>query len=169
MSSTKKEINFTQELLSLMEKNSKLSYSQIATMLNKDIKEIEDAVKILEEKNIILGYNTVINWEKTEKEFVTAFIEVKVTPQRGEGFDKIADRIARFPEVKSVYLMSGAFDLAVIIEGKSLKEVSLFISQKLSPLETVVSTVTHFVLKKYKDEGIIFGEKEKDTREVISL
>lgn len=157
------------ELLSLIEKNSKLNYNQIATMLGKSDEYIENQIKKLEQENIILGYNTLINWEKTDKEFVTAFIEVKVTPQRGEGFDKIAERIARFPEVKSVYLMSGAFDLAVIVEGKTLKDVSLFVSQKLAPLETVVSTVTHFVLKKYKDNNMIFGEKEKDTREVITL
>lgn len=161
--------SFNEELLSLIEKNSKIEIEQIATMLGESVTDVVAAIEALEKENVILGYNTVVNWEKTNREFVTAFIEVKVTPQRGEGFDKIAERISKFPEVKSVYLMSGAYDLAVIIEGSSLKEVSLFVSQKLSPLETVVSTVTHFVLKKYKDEGIFFGDKEKDTREVITL
>lgn len=169
MKENKRKGEIMQELLSIIEKNGRISSQQISTMLGEEVEKIENSIKKLEDENVILGYNTVINWEKTNKEFVTAFIEVKVTPQRGEGFDKIAERIAKFSEVKSVYLMSGTFDLAVIIEGRTLKEVSLFVSDKLSPLDSVVSTVTHFVLKKYKDEGMIFGEKEKDTREVIIL
>ena len=157
-----------EELLSTIEKNSKLSTAQISTMLEKDAETIETAIKTLEKENIILGYRTIINWEKTNKEFVTAFIEVKISPQRGEGFDRIAQRISKFDEVKSVYLMSGSYDLAVIIEGRTLKEVSLFVTQKLATLEFVLSTTTHFVLKKYKDNGILFSEKEKDTREVIT-
>ena len=157
-----------EELLSTIEKNSKLSTVQISTMLEKDVAIIEKTIKDLEKENIILGYTTIINWEKTNKESVTAFIEVKITPQRGEGFDRIAQRISKFDEVKSVYLMSGAYDLAVIIEGRTLKEVSLFVTQKLATLEFVLSTTTHFVLKKYKDNGILFSEKEKDTREVIT-
>lgn len=163
-----KEKFLNEEILSTIEKNSRLTAAQISTMLGKDTAAVEKSIKDLEKENIILGYNTTINWEKTNKEFVTAFIEVKITPQRGEGFDKIAQRISKFNEVKSVYLMSGSYDLAVIIEGRTLKEVSLFVTQKLATLEFVLSTMTHFVLKKYKDNGILFDEKEKDTREVIT-
>ena len=107
--------------------------------------------------------------EKTDKEFVTAMIELKVTPQRGEGFDKIAERIYRYPEVKSLYLMAGAFDLTVVIEGKTMKEVALFVSDKIAPMECVLSTATHFVLKKYKDNNVIFEDDTKDDRQVITL
>ncbi len=157
------------EILEILEKNSKTSEEQIAVMLNKSAEEVRAAIKRMEEQNIILGYNTLINWEKTDKDTVTALIEVKVTPQRGEGFDKVAERIYRYPEVKACYLMSGGFDLTVIIEGNSMKEVALFVAEKLAPLESVLSTATHFVLKKYKDEGFIFEGKEEDDREAIIL
>lgn len=158
-----------EEILEILEKNNKLSEQQIAVMLNKSVEEVRAAIKKLEDDHIILGYNTLINWEKTNNEKVTALIEVKVTPQRGEGFDKVAERIYRYPEVKACYLMSGGFDLTVIIEGKTMKSVALFVAEKLAPLESVLSTATHFVLKKYKDEGTIFEEKEKDDREVVVL
>ncbi|MCR4434700.1 MAG: Lrp/AsnC family transcriptional regulator [Clostridiales bacterium] len=158
-----------EEILEILEKNNKLTEEQIATMLNKSVEEVRAAIKKLEEDNIILGYTTLINWEKTRKETVTALIEVRVTPQRGEGFDKVAERIYKYPEVKACYLMSGGFDLTVIIEGKTMKEVALFVAEKLAPLESVLSTATHFVLKKYKDEGLIFEEKEKDDREAVVL
>lgn len=157
------------EILEILENNDKYTDEQLAVMLNKSVDEIRAAIKKLEEENIILGYNTLINWEKTDKEKVTALIEVKVTPQRGEGFDKVAARIYRFPEVKSCYLMSGGFDLTVIIEGATMKEVALFVAEKLAPLESVLSTATHFVLKKYKDKGTIFEEKHKDDREVLFI
>ncbi len=158
-----------EEILEILEKNSRLKDEQIALMLNKDVDEVKNLREKLEKDNVILGYNTIINWEKTEKETVTALIEVKVTPQRGQGFDKVAERIYRFPEVKSCYLMSGDFDLTVIVEGKSMKEVALFVAQKLAPLESVLSTSTHFILKKYKAEGTIFEEKEQDDREAVIL
>ncbi|MCX8130392.1 MAG: Lrp/AsnC family transcriptional regulator [Clostridia bacterium] len=158
-----------EEILEVLEKNSRLSEEQIAVMLNKTVEEVRAAIKKLEEDNIILGYNTMVNWERTSKETVTALIEVKVTPQRGEGFDKVAERIYRFPEVNACYLMSGGFDLTVIVEGKTMKEVALFVAEKLAPLESVLSTATHFVLKKYKDKGTIFEEKRKDEREAIFL
>jgi DNA-binding Lrp family transcriptional regulator len=157
------------EILEILEKNDKYTDEQLAVMLNKSVDEIRAAIKKLEEENIILGYNTLINWEKTDKEKVTALIEVKVTPQRGEGFDKVAARIYRYPEVKSCYLMSGGFDLTVIIEGATMKEVALFVAEKLAPLESVLSTATHFVLKKYKDKGTIFEEKHRDDREVLFI
>lgn len=158
-----------EEILEILEKNSRLSCEEIAIMLGKSIDEVKDTIKKLEDEGVIVGYNTLINWEKTKKEMVRALIEVKVTPQRGEGFDKVADRIFRFPEVESCYLMSGGFDLTVIVEGKSMKEVALFVAEKLAPLESVLSTSTHFVLKKYKDDGVIFEKKEKDDREAIVL
>jgi DNA-binding Lrp family transcriptional regulator len=158
-----------EEILEVLEKNSRLTEEQIAVMLNKGVEEVRATIKQLEEDNIILGYNTMVNWEKTNKETVVALIEVKVTPQRGEGFDKVAERIYRFPEVNACYLMSGGFDLTVIIEGKTMKEVALFVAEKLAPLESVLSTATHFVLKKYKDKGTVFEEKRVDEREAIFL
>ncbi|MFZ5989265.1 MAG: Lrp/AsnC family transcriptional regulator [Bacillota bacterium] len=158
-----------EEILEILEKNNKMSEEQIATMLGRSVEEVRAAIKKYEEENVILGYNTLINWEKTSKETVTALIEIKVTPQRGQGFDKVAERIYRYPQVKACYLMSGGFDLTVIIEGKTMKEVALFVAEKLAPLESVLSTATHFVLKKYKDKGTIFEEDQKDDREVVVL
>ncbi|MCX7922179.1 MAG: Lrp/AsnC family transcriptional regulator [Clostridia bacterium] len=158
-----------EEILEILEKDSKLTVEQIATMLGKSVDEVRDAIKKYEDENVIVGYTTLVNWENTSKETVTALIEVKVTPQRGEGFDKVAERIYRYPEVKACYLMSGGFDLTVIVEGKTMKEVALFVAEKLAPLESVLSTGTHFVLKKYKDKGTIFEEKTKDDREAIIL
>jgi len=158
-----------EEILEIIEKNSKIEVDKLAVMLNKDVEEIKEIIKKYEEENIILGYNTMVDWEKTQKPKVTALIEIKVTPQRGEGFDKVADRIYNYPEVKACYLMSGGFDLTVIVEGKSMQEVAYFVAEKLAPLESVLSTATHFVLKKYKDKGIIFGYKQEDDREVVIL
>lgn len=158
-----------QKILELLEKNSRISIERIAVMLGIKVDEVAEAMDKMEKERIILGYNTLINWEKTGKEVVQALIEVKVTPQRGLGFDKIAERIYQYPEVKSVYLMSGGFDLTVLVEGKTMKEVALFVAQKLSPMESVLSCATHFVLKKYKQEGIVFEEVTKDERAAIWL
>ncbi|TYQ12875.1 UNVERIFIED_CONTAM: DNA-binding Lrp family transcriptional regulator [Acetivibrio alkalicellulosi] len=158
-----------EDILEILENNSKIDAEQIAAMTGKSIDEIKATIDKYEQENIILKYNTLINWEKTNKEVVTALIEVKVTPQRGEGFDKVADRIYRYPQVKACYLMSGGFDLTVILEGKSMKEVALFVAEKLAPLDSVLSTSTHFVLKKYKDKGTIFEGKQKDDREAVVL
>ncbi len=125
-------------------------------------------LETMEKEGIICGYHTLVNWEKTSNEKVTALIEVRVTPQRGQGFDNVAERIYRYPEVRSVYLISGGFDLMVILEGKTLREVSSFVSDKLSTLDRVLSTSTHFILKKYKDHGTIFVQKTEDEREVIT-
>lgn len=157
------------EILEILEKNARASEEEIALMLNKSVDEVKQAIKKLEEDNVIVGYNTLINWEKSSKETVIALIEVKVTPQRGQGFDKVAERIYRYPQVKACYLMSGGFDLTVIIEGNSMKEVALFVAEKLAPLESVLSTATHFVLKKYKEEGITFEQNGKDDREALIL
>jgi DNA-binding Lrp family transcriptional regulator len=157
------------ELLEILEKNSRFTAEEIALMLNKSADEVREAIKKLEDDSVIAGYNTLINWDKTDKESVSALIEVKVTPQRGEGFDKVAERIYRYPEVKACYLMSGGFDLTVIIEGRTMKEVALFVAEKLALVESVVGTATHFVLKKYKDKGVIFEKKRKDNREAVVL
>lgn len=162
-------MDMMEEILEILERNARASVEEIALMLDMDVKEVEAAIKKLEEDKVIVGYNTLINWDNSNKETVTALIEVRVTPQRGQGFDKVADRICRYPQVKACYLMSGSFDLTVIIEGKNMKEVALFVAEKLAPLESVVSTSTHFVLKKYKDDGVIFEENGKDDREALRL
>lgn len=158
-----------EEILEILEKNSRLSEEELAVMAGKTVEEVKAAIKDYEENNIIAGYTTLINWENTSRDTVTALIEVKVTPQRGEGFDKVAERIYRFSEVKACYLMSGGFDLTVIVEGKTMKEVALFVAEKLAVQESVLSCATHFVLKKYKDKGTIFEEKPMDDREGIFI
>lgn len=157
------------EILEILEKNSRYTDEQIAVMVGKSVEEVRDAIRDYEEKSIIAGYTTLVNWENTGKETVTALIEVKITPQRGEGFDKVAERIYKFPQVKACYLMSGGFDLTVIVEGKTMKEVAMFVSSKLAVQEYVLSTATHFVLKKYKDHGMMFKEKKLDDREAIFI
>ena len=157
------------QLLEILEKNGRLKDEELAVMTGKDPNEIRAKIEAFEKDNIIVGYSALINWEKINTENVTALIEVKVTPQRGEGFDKIAERIYRFPEVNACYLMSGSFDLTVIIVGRTLKEVALFVAERLAPLDSVQSTATHFVLKKYKDKGTIFEDKPKDDREAIFI
>ena len=157
------------EILEILEKNSNYTVEQISNMTGRTEEEVSKAIKEYEDKNIIAGYSALINWEITSKESVLALIEVKITPQRGVGFDKVAERIYKFPEVKSCYLMSGGFDLTVIIEEKTMKEVALFVAEKLAVQECVLSTATHFVLKKYKDKGTIFKEKPEDDREVTFI
>lgn len=156
------------ELLEVLQDNSKITVEQLATMLGMDREEVERRIKELEEKKVIVKYHTLINWEKTDEEMVQALIEVNVTPQRGAGFDTVAERIYRFPEVRAVYLMSGRYDITVFLEGKTMKEVALFVATKLATLEDVQSTATHFVLKKYKQEGIILDGDNEDRRLVIS-
>ena len=130
--------------------------------------EVANELKRMEEEGIICGYHTLIDWEKTNIEKVSALIEVRVTPQRGQGFDNIAERIYKYPEVNSVYLISGGYDLLVTLEGRTLKEVSKFVSDKLSTLDSVLSTAAHFILKKYKDHGTAFAVKKEDEREMIT-
>ncbi|NLO89606.1 MAG: Lrp/AsnC family transcriptional regulator [Clostridia bacterium] len=156
------------EILELLETDSKLTPYQIATMLGMDKSKVEKEIETMEEEGIILQYSTLINWEKVGNEQVSALIDVKVIPQRGVGFDDIAERIYRFPEVRSVMLMSGSYDLSVEVTGRNIKEVAQFVAQKLATLEHVQSTVTHFVLKRYKQHGVILDKKEKDRRQVIS-
>ncbi|CQR46005.1 Leucine-responsive regulatory protein [Paraliobacillus sp. PM-2] len=158
------------ELLKLLEKNGRLEMDTIARMIDLPVDQTKEMMEKLENESAILGYSTLINWAKVLKyEGVTAMIDVKVTPTRGAGFDKIAERIYRFPEVKALYLMSGAYDLSVSVEGKTMMEISRFVSDKLSTLDTVVSTTTHFVLKKYKHDGIVFEDQDgKDKRMMVS-
>ncbi len=157
-----------EELLSVIEKNSRIDLKELAVILNTDEQKILDELHSLEKEGIICGYHTLINWEKTSIEKVSALIEVRVTPQRGQGFDHIAERIYNYPEVRAVYLISGGYDLLVTLEEKSLKEISMFVTDKLSTLDSVLSTATHFILKKYKDHGTILDKKHTDTREIIT-
>ena len=156
-----------EDILELLENNSRLLPEDIALRLGLSAAYVSEELGRMCDEQIICGYNTLINWDKTGRDFVTALIEVKVTPQRGLGFDKIAERIYMFDQVKAVYLMSGGFDLTVIIEGSNIKEVAFFISDKLAPMESVLSTATHFVLKKYKDYGIILEKQAKDDERMI--
>ena len=159
-----------EEILNILDKEKgNVSRAKIAQMLGMEEKEVADKIEKMEKENVIVGYKTIVNWDKTDKDVVVALIELRITPQRGEGFDKVAERIYKYPQVNSLYLMSGAYDLAVTIEGKSMKEVALFVAQKLAPMDSIISTATHFVLKKYKEEGIVFEDDEKDTRQVITL
>lgn len=156
------------ELLELLEKDHTLTVPQLAVMLDMPQAEIAALIKQYEDEKVIVKYQTIVNWEKAGVDRVTAIIDVKITPQREVGFDAIAERIYRFPEVRSLYLMSGAYDLMVMIEGKSLKEVAQFVSTKLSTIEGVISTTTHFMLKQYKEAGVILEDEEEDRRLVVS-
>ena len=153
-----------EKILTFIEKNSRVDLNELAIMLGVQEADVLNELEAMEAEHIICGYHTLINWDKTDTEKVTAFIEVRVTPQRGKGFEKLAERITNYPEVKSIYLMSGSFDFAVFLEGKTLKEVSMFVSTKLSTLEDVAGTATHFVLKKYKDHGMILIDKHESNR-----
>lgn len=157
-----------EQILTFLEKNSKIDLKELAILLGSSEAVIANEVQKMEQEHIICGYHTLIDWDKTSVDKTTALIEVRVTPQRGQGFDNIAERIYNYPEVQSVYLISGAYDLLVILEGKTLKEVASFVSDKLSTLDTVISTATHFILKKYKDDGIILTKKTKDERILVT-
>lgn len=156
------------QLLELLEHDAKRPISDLAAMLGRSEYEVSEQIKRLEKDKVILKYNTLINWEKFGEDSVTAAIEVKVTPQREVGFDAIAERIYRFSEVQSVYLMSGGFDLLVMIEGKTLKDISNFVSTRLATIEGVISTNSNFVLKAYKKDGVVIEDQEKDRRLVVS-
>lgn len=158
-----------EQILKNISKNARMTTEDLAIMLDAAPEEVEESIRKMEETGVICGYPALINWEKTDNEVVTALIEVKVTPQRGRGFDKVAERIYQFDEVASVYLMSGGFDLTVIIEGKSMKEVAKFVTTKLSPMESIMSTATYFVLKKYKEHGLpLVKESNEDERMLIA-
>lgn len=158
-----------EKILAVMEKNSRIDLKDLAVLLGESEIDVANAIADMEKESIICGYHTLINWDNTSEEKVSALIEVRVTPQRGMGFDSIAERIYQYPEVNAVYLMSGAYDFTVILEGKSMRAVAQFVSEKLSTLDSVLSTATHFVLKKYKDHGTVLGKKPNhDERMLIT-
>ncbi|ERI07058.1 Lrp/AsnC family transcriptional regulator [Aneurinibacillus aneurinilyticus] len=157
------------ELLHILEENSRRSAETIATMLDTTVEDVKETIAKLESEKTIIKYPAIVNWEKVHaNDLVTAMIDVKVTPKREVGFDDVAERIYRFPEVQSVYLMSGAYDLSVVIEGKTMRQVAQFVSEKLSALDSVISTTTHFILKKYKHDGVILEQPEDDKRMVVT-
>ena len=157
-----------EQILTFLEKNSKIDLGELAILLGSSEAVIANEVAQMEKEQVICGYHTLIDWEKTSSEKVTALIEVRVTPQRGKGFEKLAERIYNYPEVSSVSLISGAYDFLVTLEGKTLLEVSRFVSERLSPIEGITSTATHFILKKYKDHGTILAQKEQEERMLVT-
>ncbi|HBA62468.1 MAG TPA: AsnC family transcriptional regulator [Lachnospiraceae bacterium] len=157
------------EILKYMEKNSKVDPKELAVLLGTNEVTVLNEIADMEKEGVICGYHTLIDWTKTDSQSVIALIEVRVTPQRNRGFERIAERIYNYPEVNSVYLISGAYDFLITIEGKTLMEISQFVADKLSPIDEVVSTTTHFILKKYKDHGTIMERREKEERMPVSL
>ncbi len=156
------------KILQSIDQDAKLTEKELAIMLNESEETVAAEIRKMEETQVICGYPTLIDWDKTEVNQVTAMIEVKVTPQRGQGFDKIAERIYQFEEVETLYLMSGGYDLAIMVKGKSLKSIAEFVSSKLAPMDSVLSTATHFVLKKYKEHGLPMVKKIEDERMLIT-
>jgi len=157
-----------EKILAVLEKNARIDIHELAVLLGESETAVANEIAEMEKEHIICGYHTLINWDNTSNEKVVALIEVQVTPQRDQGFDRIAERIYQYDEVNAVYLMSGAFDFTVFIEGKTMREVAQFVSDKLAPLESVRGTATHFVLKKYKDHGTVLSAPEQDERQLIS-
>lgn len=153
------------EILKLLENDARLTPAQIAVMLALEEPAVRNAIDEMEKEGVIVGYHTVVDWEKTDRESVSAMIDVKLTPQTGRGFDRVAEKIYNYPEVQAVYLMSGTYDLSVLIQGKTMKEVAFFVSQKLAPIDAVISTATHFVLHKYKATGVLYDAQNTDERE----
>lgn len=164
---SKGETTMNVKLLRLLEEDCTLTVPQLAAALDQSEESVRADIRQLEEERVILGYKAIVDWDRTQLESVTALIEVKMTPQRGEGFDRVAERIYQYDEVESVYLMSGAFDLTVIISGRSLKEVAHFVGDKLATIEDVTGTATHFILHKYKEKHLIFEQRQEQERELI--
>lgn len=160
--------NLRNEILRYLETNSRVNLGELGVLLGVDEVTVANEIADMEKEKIICGYHTLIDWDKAGVETVTALIEVRVTPQRNQGFDRIAERIYNYPEVHAVYLISGGYDLLVTLEGKTLKEVSRFVSEKLSPIESVISTATYFILKKYKDHGTILVPKKESERMLVT-
>ncbi len=153
------------DLLKLLENDARLSPESLALMLDKEVGDIKTMIEDYENAGVILGYQTIIDWDKTDvEETVSAIIEIKITPQREHGYDRVAQKIYNYPEVESVYLMSGGYDLSVSIKGKTMREVALFVAERLAPIDGVLSTATHFVLRKYKDNGVVYGVTPVDER-----
>ncbi|MCU6686249.1 Lrp/AsnC family transcriptional regulator [Dorea acetigenes] len=160
--------NIRRQILNYLETNSRIDLKELAVLLGTDEVTVVNEVAAMEKEKIICGYHTLIDWDRAGVELVNALIEVRVTPQRGKGFDRIAERIYKYPEVTAVYLISGDYDLLVTMEGKTLQGVSRFVSDKLSPIEEVVGTATHFILKKYKDHGTVMGQKKTEERILVT-
>lgn len=156
------------EIIELLCENSRLTDKQIATILGLNEEDVRNTIKNLEEEKILLKYNALVNWEKTDKEVVHALIDVRVTPQQGHGFNAIAERIGQYEEVKSVSLISGGYDLSVEVEGKTMKEIALFVAERLAPIDGVLSTTTHFLLKRYKKDGVFYTDGPEDKRLVVT-
>ncbi len=158
------------EILEILEKNARITPEEIAGMLKRSVSSVKSAIKKFEKQEVILGYKTIINKElvREDDSEVRAIIEVRITPQKDVGFDKIAQRIYSFPEVKSCYLLSGTYDLLLVVEGRNIHTVSNFVAEKLAPLENVRGTTTHFLLKKYKEDGMVLKHREEDKRIAIS-
>ena len=159
---------FELNVLEILAEDARTDAEQIAVMTGKTVEEVKSAIEKLEKERILIKYPAMVNWDRVREDVVQAMIEVRVTPQRDEGFDAIAEKIYRFEEVKSVYLMSGAYDLLVIVEGTNIKQLAIFVGEKLSTLENVLSTATHFVLKKYKQDGVILERENEDDRLQVS-
>ena len=157
-----------EKILNFIEKKARIDIAELAMLVEADEASVLNELEAMQQENIICGYHALIDWDKAGVEKATALIEVRVTPQRGMGFDKVAERIYNYPEVNSMYLISGGFDFMVIIEGKTLREVALFVSEKLAPMDAVLSTKTNFILKKYKDHGTVMARPEKDERELVN-
>ncbi|MCB6414339.1 Lrp/AsnC family transcriptional regulator [Faecalimonas umbilicata] len=160
--------NIRRQILNYLETNSRIDLKELAVLLGTDEVTVVNEVAAMEKEKIICGYHTLIDWDRAGVELVNALIEVRVTPQRGKGFDRIAERIYKYPEVTAVYLISGDYDLLVTMEGKTLQGVSRFVSDKLSPIEEVVGTATYFILKKYKDHGTVMGQKKTEERILVT-
>ena len=154
-------------LLKILDTNARLSNAQLASMLGKTEDQVAEQIAELEKKGVIRAYKALVDWDKTDREYVTAIIELRVTPRKDLGFEAIAETVARFEEVESVYLMSGGYDLAVHVTGRTFQEVAMFVSRRLAPLDSVVSTTTHFVLRRYKDSGVLYRNEQKDERGVM--
>ena len=157
------------EILELLKKDARLTVEELSVMTGKSVEEVAKTIKLYEQENIIAGYSAVINWEKVKDNYVVAFIEIRVAPERDRGFEEIAKRIYNYKQVKACYLMSGSFDIKIIVEAQNIQDVAVFVTDKLSVIQGVTSTATHFVLKKYKENDLIFEVKEQDQREAIIL
>ncbi|MBO5304534.1 MAG: Lrp/AsnC family transcriptional regulator [Clostridia bacterium] len=155
---------FEQKLIQLLKEDSRYTHETLAKMLNVPVAQITETVEKLENMGVIVKYTTIINTEKTGEEYIDALIEVKVTPQARSGYDAIAEDIYRFPEVKAVYLVSGAYDLAITLESKTARDVSLFVSERLSTIDSVIGTTTHFIMKQYKESGVIMNNETGNKR-----
>ena len=164
------EIKNAKKLVEILHANCRLSLEEIATMMDMSVAEAGAAIDQLEKDGVIVGYGAVVNWSKVpEREVISAYIELKAAPQYHNGFNHLAERIYQFPQVKCLNLMSGNYDFGITVEGKSINDISLFISEHLAPMEGVLSTATHFVLKIYKEGGTIFTTEDEDEREVVTL